>query len=182
MKRNIWIAAVVVMMAGFAIYQNIDKEKPAAAESAVAKPKDGYAAPEFKLPDLKDQTVQVGGAKDKLTFINFWASWCGPCELEMPDLQQLHDKYGDRLDVYGVNATNYDRERQARSFVDEHELTFPILMDRDGEVVALYKVAQFPTSLLIDQNGIVRKRVTGVIPKEQWIMAIEAILQEKAGS
>ena len=119
------------------------------------------------------ESVAIGGKRDKLLLINFWASWCGPCELEAPDLQSLSKKYSGLLEIYGVNATSYDKERQAREFVEEQKLTFPILMDRESKATDMYKVSSFPTSLLVDSEGIVRERITGVISEDKWETIIE---------
>ncbi|GGG15348.1 TlpA family protein disulfide reductase [Paenibacillus abyssi] len=173
MKRNIMILAAVVMLAALAIYQNNEKKEVAASHSEDAQPKRGFAAPAFELPALDDKNYAVGGQTEKLLLVNFWASWCGPCELEAPDLQELHESHGDVIALYGVNATSYDKERQARQFVDDFQLTFPILMDRDGVATSLYKVSQFPTTLLIDRNGVIRERITGVISKQEWERLID---------
>lgn len=175
MNRKWSMLIVLAILTAFAVYQNAGSEgrSSVSAASLEAKPKAGYAAPAFELPDLEEQTVAFGGGGDRLTLINFWASWCGPCVLEAPDLQQLHERYGDKLLLLGVNATDYDREREARAFVDEQGLTFPILMDREGDVTDLYRVAQFPTSLLVDKNGVIRERIVGVIPRVQWEALIE---------
>ena len=182
MKRTIGILAVVAVLAAVAIYQYANERKElagpdGAAPAAVSdeeKPKPGYKAPEFTLPNLAEEEVAVGGPSDKLVMINFWASWCGPCELEAPDLQKIHEIYGDRLTLYGVNSTKYDRERDARKFVEQMNLTFPILMDREGTVTKLYKVDQeFPTTVLVNRGGHVVERVTGVIPLDQWKAIIE---------
>lgn len=172
MKRAWSMAVVIVILAILAVHQNLTG---AARSSAAAeeKPKIGYLAPAFELPDLGDRTVRAGGASDKLTMINFWASWCGPCDLEAPDLQELHERHADRLLLIGVNSTKYDRERDARRFVDEHELTFPIVMDREGAVTKLYKVQQFPTTLLVDKNGVIRERIVGVLSRTQWEALID---------
>mgnify|MGYP002619868069 CR=1 FL=1 len=172
MKRAWSMAVVIVILAILAVYQN---QSGAARSSVVTeeKPKIGYLAPAFELPDLGDRTVRAGGASDRLTMINFWASWCGPCDLEAPDLQELHERHADRLLLLGVNSTKYDRERDARRFVDEHELTFPILMDRKGAVTELYKVSQFPTTLLVDKDGVIRERIVGVLSRTQWEALID---------
>ncbi|CAG5088358.1 Alkyl hydroperoxide reductase/Thiol-disulfide oxidoreductase [Thermobacillus xylanilyticus] len=172
MKRAWSMAVVIVILTILAVYQNqtLTMRSSAAAE---VKPKIGYLAPSFELPDLSDRTVRAGGASDKLTMINFWASWCGPCDLEAPDLQELHERHADRLLLIGVNSTKYDRERDARRFVEEHELTFPILMDRKGNVTELYKVSQFPTTLLVDKDGVIRERVVGVLSKTHWEALID---------
>ncbi|MCK9911644.1 TlpA family protein disulfide reductase, partial [Microbacteriaceae bacterium K1510] len=86
--------------------------------------------------------------------------------------------YGDRIDFYGVNSTDYDRERDARAFVDEKKLTFPIPMDRDGVATKAYKVSNFPTSLLIGTDGKVRERITGVITKKQWEQKLDDLLAQ----
>ncbi|GGD55154.1 TlpA family protein disulfide reductase [Paenibacillus nasutitermitis] len=168
MKRTwLWLA-VVLVLAGAAVYQNKSKQSEALSASADMKPKPGFTAPMLELPDLDDKQIAIGGERDKLVLLNFWASWCYPCELEAPDMEELSQTYEGRMDLFGVNATSYDKERQAREFVDEQKLTFPILMDREGEATELYKVSSFPTSLLIDSKGIVRERITGVISKQEW--------------
>ncbi|MFB9327181.1 TlpA family protein disulfide reductase [Paenibacillus aurantiacus] len=176
MRRTLLLLAVILVLTGAALYQNQSKsasETASAAVSSEAKPKPGYTAPTLTLPDLNDQSVAIGGTSDKLTLLNFWASWCGPCELEAPDLQELSEKYADRMVLLGVNSTKLDKERQAREFVDQQKLTFPILMDREGVATELYKINTFPTSLIIDQNGVVRERVQGVITRAEWKDKIE---------
>ncbi|PZD95964.1 TlpA family protein disulfide reductase [Paenibacillus sambharensis] len=175
-RSRVWlICAIAILLAGFAVYMETDEEPVVSAGpvSGEAKPKVGYTAPVFELPDLNDQAIRVGGTGDKLVLINFWASWCGPCVMEAPDLQELHEAYGDKVTIVGVNATKFDREREARQFVDEYEFTFPVLMDRKGMVTELYRVSEFPTSLLVDRMGIVRERVTGVIPSSKWRTLID---------
>jgi thiol-disulfide isomerase/thioredoxin len=163
---------LIAILTLLAVHQNRTGAAGPAA-SAEEKPKVGYLAPAFELPDLEDRPVRAGGATGRLTMINFWASWCGPCILEAPDLQKLHERHKDRLLLIGVNSTKYDREREAREFVVEHGLTFTILMDRSGEVTDLYKVEQFPTTLLVDRDGVIRERVIGVLSRAQWEALID---------
>lgn len=172
MKRAWSMIILIAILTTLAVYQNQNGAVRSYAAST-EKPKIGYLAPTFELPDLDDRTVRAGGASDRLTMINFWASWCGPCDLEAPDLQELHERHKDRLLLIGVNSTKYDRERNARAFVDEHGLTFPILMDREGVVTELYKIGQFPTTLLVDRDGVIRERVVGVLTKAQWEALID---------
>ncbi|MEV5028689.1 TlpA family protein disulfide reductase [Paenibacillus sp. LPE1-1-1.1] len=176
MKRVIALFTIALLFAGLAVFQYKNDETGSVTLAAPAgdfKPKAGYEASAFKLPALDEQSYEVGGQQGKLTFVNFWASWCGPCELEAPDLQRLHEEYGDAIQLYGVNATKYDKERAAREFVNEHEFTFPILMDRVGEVTKQYKVDTFPTTFLIDGEGVIRERINGVITYEEWQRLIE---------
>lgn len=174
MRRASSLFIVAFVLAGLAVYQYIAGDEPGSIVAASDfKPKAGFEAVAFELPALDEKSYQVGGKQDKLTLVNFWASWCGPCELEAPDLQALHEKYGDEIIMYGLNATKYDKERSARDFVNEHEFTFPILMDRPGDVTKQYKVDTFPTSFLIDSEGVIRERINGVITLAEWERLID---------
>ncbi|MBJ6359851.1 TlpA family protein disulfide reductase [Paenibacillus sp. GCM10012307] len=179
-KIGIIVAACVFLIFGYFFLNDKQTNQVFSSVQGTqeALPKPGYLAPPMELPALDEQNYAVGDRRDKLLLLNFWASWCGPCELEAPDLVELSKKYETKMDVYGVNATSYDRERQARQFVEDFELNFPILMDRDGVATKLYKVTTFPTTLLIDQNGVVQERILGVIPREQWEKRIDALLDK----
>ena len=136
--------ALVIVIAGAAVllgvilWKNGAMDKIATSSPTLAqvhqgsKPKEGYDAPSFTLKGIDEADYSIGGPRSKPVLLNFWASWCGPCDMEAPDLQALYEKYGDRIDFYGVNATSYDRERDARAFVEEKKLTFPIPMDQGG--------------------------------------------------
>lgn len=176
MKRVISLFTIAFLFAALGVYQYMNDDQGTitlAAPSSDFKPKAGFQAVAFKLPALDEQTYEIGGKQGKLSFVNFWASWCGPCELEAPDLKELHSKYGDSIQMYGVNATKYDKERNAREFVDEYEFAFPILMDRNGDVTKQYKVDTFPTTFLIDGDGVIRERINGVITLAEWERLIE---------
>lgn len=166
MKRN-WIVLVgIVILSGLAIYQNLaakDKEVILPTETA---PKPEFLAPSFSLQGLDGQTYNVGGARDKPLFLNFWASWCGPCEMEAPDLKRLYDKYSDQLDMYAVNITRNDKLENAKKFVERHEFTFPVLLDEEGKASELYQFYFIPTSFLIDRNGVIAEVINLVEPKE----------------
>lgn len=182
MKKITTVVIIALLFAGVAIYNFFDmggndaKKSPASASLANFKPKSGELTPPQMLPDLNDNEVAFGSTQPQVQLINFWASWCGPCELEAPDLQKLHEKYGESLAMYGVNATHTDRERQARQFVEDYGFTFDILFDRDGDVTNLYSVRTFPTSFLIDKDGVIVERINGVITLEQWETIIEQYL------
>lgn len=179
MKRIYSIVIVACLLAGFGIYNYIDARKSdsklitSSVSLADFKPKAGELSPIQELPDINDQVISFGSEQPKLQLLNFWASWCGPCELEAPDLQKIHEKYGDTLALYGINATHTDRERQARQFVEEQGFTFDVLFDREGDITNLYKVGTFPTSFLIDQDGVIRERINGVITLEEWERIID---------
>lgn len=169
MKRTLVLVVIIIAFAVFAIFEFMsDNASKELVKSKNTLPKAGYAAPVVQLPNLQDNILTIGGASDQLVLVNFWASWCGPCEIEMPDIEALSKQYPGKLKVIGINGTSLDKEREARAFVVAQKLTFPIVMDRDGQALESYKVDSFPTSFLIDRHGFVRERVAGVITKEEW--------------
>src|SRR5690606_21739558 len=107
LKRNIVILVVIVLMAGIALYKNLVQADAVVMPKEHA-PKAGFLAPHFTLEGFEGEKYEVGGPRDKALLINFWASWCGPCELEAPELVKLQNKYRDRLDIYAVNVTKLD--------------------------------------------------------------------------
>lgn len=126
----------------------------------------GNQAPDFVLETLDGDVVRLSDFKGKKVFLNFWASWCGPCEDEMPHMQLYYDDYAEQsnYEVVAVNMTQRERSNQdVVDFVDEYQLTFPIVLDPNGEVEKLYEVLAFPTSYILDEEGIVLHSFKGPI-------------------
>lgn len=175
MKRFSSIILVIVLLAlgGIYLYLEDRNETVKVSSDTNFKPKVNSLTTSVALPDLNDVEVSFAGEQNKLQLVNFWASWCGPCILEAPDLVKLHNNYSDKITIYAVNSTKYDREREARAFVEEHSFTFDVLFDREGVLTDMYMVNTYPTSFVIDQEGVIRERINGVISYEEWERIIE---------
>jgi len=162
MKKT-WIIAAAA--AGLAMLAAVPQLAPVgtAARPAAAKPEIGYLAPPFELETLDGGRLGIAlGERERPVVLNFWASWCDPCRLEAPILAGLHEKYGDRLDIYGVNGTNNDDLNSVRAFVKLYGYKFPTLLDRKGEVFDKYRLLGYPTSFLIDRHGVIRDMIVGL--------------------
>lgn len=166
MKRNIWMLMVVLCLTGIAVYQSFTDSQKTAAVSLEEAPQLQFLAPSFQLQTLKGSEAEVGGPRNKPLLLNFWASWCGPCELEAPYLQQYYEKYKDEMDVYAVNVTAQDKVEQVKEFVETYHFSFPILMDKEGDVSELYRIRGIPTTYLIDRNGVIQDAFNFVSPEE----------------
>ncbi|MGF9823183.1 TlpA family protein disulfide reductase [Brevibacillus agri] len=175
--KKLLLAVLVIAGAGIAV-----GEKPESSASVVAdvqKPEVGYMAPHFTLTGLDNQTYKVEGKRNKPLLLNFWASWCGPCRMEAPDLQKIYEKYGGQIDMYGVNVTSSDNPEAAQAFVQTYKLTFPIPMDVSGSVSNRYLVQAFPTTYLIDAQGIIRKKIIGMIDASTLELELRQLQNEK---
>lgn len=128
----------------------------------------GDLAPEIDLLDMEGNEVKLSDYLGNTILLNFWASWCGPCEQEMPHMQKLYQKYkDDGFTVLAVNMSRSERnDHDAKKFVERHQLTFPIPMDTDGVVSSDYEVIAYPTSYFIDSDGVIRHIVLGTLDEE----------------
>lgn len=172
--KKLLLAVLVTMGLGFAVW-----EQPSAPAMAdVQKPEVGYQAPHFTLTGLDQKTYKVGGKREKPVILNFWASWCGPCRMEAPDLQKMYEKYGKQVDLYGVNVTSNDSPESAMAFVQSYKLSFPIPMDVAGTVSNRYQIQAFPTTYLIDKEGIVRRKIIGMIDSATLDAELRKLLSE----
>lgn len=110
----------------------------------------GDAATEFTLQSVDGETYSLSDYRGRVVFINFWATWCPPCEAEMPVIESVYETYEDQgFAVLAVNTG--DPPDAIRAFQQEERLSFPLLMDRDALVTDAYQIRAFPTSVLIDQ-------------------------------
>ena len=125
------------------------------------RPKVGAPAPDFRLLDMNGQPVALSDMRGKVVLLNFWATWCFPCRVEMPSMEAIYKDYRSKgLEILAVSV---DEQGQAvtRPFQEEKGLTFPILHDRDYQIGLLYGARSLPMTYAIDRQGIIRQRVFG---------------------
>lgn len=137
------------------------------SEQFAGPPQVGEQAPEFVLNDVDGQPVQLSELEGQPIILNFWATWCAPCRVEMPDLQAAYDRHqADGLLILAIN-----REETAVTvrdfFYDELDLTFTPLLDEKGDVSRLYGVANYPTSIFVDGGGMVTAVHLGLMTEAQ---------------
>ncbi len=154
MNRNRIVAlAAGLLLTGTLLYHYGSRGQAEAVLPAEAAPRLNMAAPSFQLTALDGATYQVGGPREKPLLLNFWASWCSPCEEEAPALASLYDKYKDKLDLYAVNLTENDDFDHVKAFTNRFKFHFPVLLDYKLEAAKKYRFQVIPTSFLIDTNG-----------------------------
>ncbi len=178
-RRRLLLLAVLVISAG---WMWLSRVPVTGGQSAAlrASPQEGFLAPDFTLESLDGRQVRLSALRGKVVLVNLWASWCPPCRAEMPALDKVYQSDRSRgLEVLAVNATNQDGEADARAFVEQLGLSFPVLLDRDGTAGQHYLLRSLPTSIFIDRRGVIRAIVVGGPMPEALIRSkVEDLLQE----
>ncbi|MCI0710413.1 MAG: TlpA family protein disulfide reductase [Chloroflexi bacterium] len=121
----------------------------------------------FTAVTIQGGTITIDESFDRPVILNFWATWCVPCVVEMPHLQQVYDDFrGEGLVVVGINAGQED-VRDAAAFVINQKITFPIVIDKNRIIEQLYEVrGVLPTTVFIDEQGNIQKIVYGILTED----------------
>ena len=175
-RRVLYIS---ILVAGLAwTFVSADKTGTSTA-GAIPAPRQGFLAPDFTLETLSGETVTLSSLRGQAVLVNLWATWCPPCRAEMPAIQKMYIEYKDRgFVVLGVDMTYQDTAANVPTFVQENQLTFPILMDTTGQMAQQYELRSLPTSFFIDREGVIQEVVVGGPMAEALLRTrIESILE-----
>jgi cytochrome c biogenesis protein CcmG, thiol:disulfide interchange protein DsbE len=110
-------------------------------------------SPDFTRPTLGGETFAIGAQRGRVVVVEFFAEYCAPCRITLPEAQALHQRYPD-VSFIGVSEDEY--ERQARAMVQAHGITFPVVMDRGGALAGRFRVVEIPATFVLDGAGVVR--------------------------
>lgn len=141
-------------------------------------PKVGTAAPDFTLKDLNGKSVSLKDFKGRPVMVNFWASWCGPCKVEMPDMQAAQEELGKGAGFVILAINLGENKSTAEGFLTQNKFDFLALLDRDRSVAQnKYRLIGLPTSFFIDKQGVIREIQTGPLANKEHLMSkINSIL------
>ena len=121
----------------------------------------GGPAPDFELWNLENQPMTLSGHRGRVVMLNFWATWCGPCRVEMPAMEQLYHVFGRKdFEILAI-STDAQGPSVTRPFRDDMRLTFPILHDSDFRVGVTYGTRTLPMTFLVNRRGIITHRIFG---------------------
>jgi len=165
----IWVVAAVMVVAALGTTQIFNEKEKPASKPAVPLAKTTAttkAAPDFTLKDLSGKDVKLSDLKGKKVYVNFWATWCGYCVEEMPDLMKIKSENSDKnLVVLAINVG--ENEKDVSAFLKEKGFDFTVLLDADGKVSSnLYGVSGYPTSVFINSDGTISNVVEGMMKYE----------------
>ena len=183
MKKNIfiWIIAAILVVVAISTTKSFETKSKISGPtpSITAKPDIEVTtktlAPDFSLKDLSGKTVKLSELKGKKVYINFWATWCGYCDQEMPDIEKIHNEFKDQnLVILAVNVAESDYV--VKTYVKKKGLNFTALLDKDGKISTdLYKVSGYPTSVFINSDGTISTTIEGMMTYEGMKSEVEKL-------
>ncbi|MBU8788754.1 MULTISPECIES: thiol-disulfide oxidoreductase ResA [Bacillus] len=157
-KKRFYIRTVILLVLlaalGYTLYSAVfdDKESVAAGEKA----------PNFSLEDVNGNRLKLSDLKGKGVFLNFWGTWCEPCKKEFPYMANQYKEFKDQgVEIVAVNVG--ESNLAVRNFMNEYGVNFPVVLDKDRQVLDAYDVTPLPTTFLINPDGKILKVVTGTM-------------------
>src|SRR5690625_2643 len=171
-RRFIYRTIILAILLGaliFALVANLTRDKEIYRA--------GDVAPDFELTQINTnnelETIRLSELKGKGVMLNFWATYCPPCEKEMPYMESLYPEYKDDIEIVAVNLDQ--SEIVIHQFINKYDLTFPVVHDRKSDVMDLYKVKPLPSTFFISPDGVIIDKVEGALSLESLEEYFQAI-------
>ncbi|MCZ8513698.1 TlpA disulfide reductase family protein [Paenibacillus filicis] len=172
MKKNAIALIALIALIIWGVYDYQSKKEPSAYGNQIQETANlqegislGNKAPDFELQSLEGKKVKLSDYRGKKILVNFWATWCPPCRVEMPEIEKFYEEFKSKdVVVLAINLTQTEKSADdVPKFVHDYGLTFPVALDEKGNVIENYKVVAYPTSYIIDSQGIIQDKYQGAI-------------------
>jgi thiol-disulfide isomerase/thioredoxin len=174
----IWVTVIVLTGAALValVLVPLVRRPPVAAGGALV----GSPAPALDARDVEGREWPITEAGREITWVNFWATWCPPCRTEMPAMQALADRYGERLLILGVNWS--DERSSVDDFVDRYAIRYPILLDPTLDNYYRWSPQYgLPRHYFVDARGVVAREVPGELPPDEMLAVLKDLLGDPPG-
>ncbi len=173
---KIWCASALLVLGCAAFFGGCTGSS---VRAAVTAEKDRKAAPDFELKDATGKTVKLSDFKGKVVLLNFWATWCGPCKIEIPWFIDFQQQYKDRdFVILGVSMDD-DGWKSVKPYIEQKKINYRVMIGTE-ELSTLYGgVDALPTTFLIDRAGRVASRHDGLVSKSDYESEIQNLLENK---
>ncbi|MDQ1002857.1 peroxiredoxin [Neobacillus niacini] len=156
--------------------ENSASTMPTGEENIKIGVQEGNKASDFQMKTIEGEYIKLSDLKGKKVILNFWATWCPPCKAEMPHMQDFYEEQNKIVEILAVNLTTSEKNiKNIEKFIKDNHITFPVLLDQEGETGDRYQAITIPTSYFIDSKGIIRKKIIGPMDKEMMTELINTI-------
>jgi cytochrome c biogenesis protein CcmG, thiol:disulfide interchange protein DsbE len=183
MQTRTTLALALLLLAAFACKR---EEKPAGyakpgAQTAQPAPTStapgadvGAIMPEYTALQLDGSKYDLATKRDKVVLINVWATWCGPCRYEIPELQKLHEAYGPRgVEILGVSVDESGAQSVKEFIAQQQKMTYPVVLDAEGKIANILQTSVLPTSVVVDKTGkIVWKKYGAILEGDEELKKV----------
>ena len=194
LKLLIWVLAFAVVLVGaYVLYNNLSDrmEMPGLATQATVPAETAEAAetaqetqaptpsPDFTVYDIDGNPHKLSDFRGKPVILNFWASWCGPCQMEMPDFQDFFETHKEEIHFLMVNLTDGAQEtvESASAFITEQGYTFPVYYDTDIDAAMQYGVSAVPVTYFLDAEGFFVAWAQGALSADMLQQGVDMLLK-----
>ncbi|MDZ4802438.1 MAG: TlpA disulfide reductase family protein [Bryobacteraceae bacterium] len=175
--RVLVIAGLVV---GIAAVTTMSRQDSAPRLISVKPAAKRTPMPAFSWPSMSGHKWSMSEHKGKIVLVNFWATWCGPCRVETPDLVRVYEKYKGRGVTIAAVSMDEDPAKVVPRFVERYRMEYPVLVPAPDSPIT-EAIQSLPTSFLVDTQGRVARTWVGMLHEEELIMNIDELLAEGAG-
>ncbi|MEP6715328.1 MAG: TlpA disulfide reductase family protein [Terriglobia bacterium] len=180
MNKKRVLPLVALVACGALYFAVVSRTHEAPASNPVKADKDRKLAPEFALKDASGRVVHLADYKGKVVLLDFWATWCGPCNIEIPWFKDFERKYKDRgFAVLGVSMDD-DGWKAINPFVAMKNINYRVVLGDDKTSELYGSIEALPTAFVIDRGGRIASVHVGLSDKEDFVNAIEKLLEVPA--
>ena len=153
-------------------------QHPAPTNASISRPKPpkaGESAFDFTLADLDGNEIRLSDYQGRRVMLNFWATWCGPCRIEIPHMVALYDEIGEQ--DFAILAINLrENPQKVRDFAEQQNMRFPVLLDPKGSIGGSYFVRAIPTSIFVDEDGVIEAVHVGTLTEKALRQYVEHLM------
>jgi thiol-disulfide isomerase/thioredoxin len=137
---------------------------------------DGEKAPDFELSTLDGEIIKLSDYVGKIVLLDFWATWCGPCRMAIPELVELQNEYEDDLVIIGISLDQPYTQQNLEPFIESYGINYPIVLGNIEVVEAYGNIRGIPTSFVINREGEIVNKFTGYVPKSYYVTEFNQLL------
>jgi len=174
-RLGLYFSALVVVLLVGIVLKNVFLNE--ATVNPIVENEDGTKQLVFdaKLTRLDESSTTFKEYNGKVLIVNFWASWCGPCQEEASDLRGFYNDKSENVELLAINATSHDSSEKAREFQDTYNINFPIFLDLDGTLQKSFGILAYPTTFIFDSKGILKYSIEGQVNQKELNKYIDTL-------